>query len=230
MANEESSWKKPSVLILGASVERAFEQPDGQERFDFVINLAAETKYGQGDAVYKDGILKLTQMCAAEAARRKVKRFVELSSGQLYSTGKDGAPVVSDNASVETNEIDQTAVVPAKESTAREPWTKVAKYKSQAEDQLRALLPELNYVVLRPAIVYGIGDKQGLTPRLIIGAVYKILNEKMQLLWTKDLKMNTVHVDDVCRAIWHVCHHGNAGEVYNLVDKGETRQDKLSDL
>jgi dTDP-D-glucose 4,6-dehydratase len=34
--------------------------------------------------------------------------------------------------------------------------------------------------------------------------------------------MNTVHVDDVSRALWYLTTHGNNGEVYNLVDNGET--------
>lgn len=33
--------------------------------------------------------------------------------------------------------------------------------------------------------------------------------------------MNTVHVNDVCRAIWHLTEHGEVGSVYNLVDKGD---------
>lgn len=62
-------------------------------------------------------------------------------------------------------------------------------------------------------------------PRLIIGAVYKQLAEKMKLLWTKDLKMNTVHVRDVVRALWHLKDAGPPGEIYNLVDKGETSEE-----
>ena len=61
-------------------------------------------------------------------------------------------------------------------------------------------------------------------PRLIIAACYKQLGEKMKLLWTKDLKMNTVHVRDVVRALWHLRDAGPSSEVYNLVDKGETSE------
>ena len=34
--------------------------------------------------------------------------------------------------------------------------------------------------------------------------------------------MNTVHVRDVVRALWHLKDAGPPGEIYNLVDKGET--------
>ena len=33
--------------------------------------------------------------------------------------------------------------------------------------------------------------------------------------------MNTVHVSDVCRAIWHLTDNGNNGSIYNLADKGD---------
>lgn len=36
-------------------------------------------------------------------------------------------------------------------------------------------------MIVRPAIVYGIGDRLGLTPRLIVGAVYAHLKEKMKV-------------------------------------------------
>lgn len=36
----------------------------------------------------------------------------------------------------------------------------MARFKLQVEDEFTAI-PELNYVILRPAIVYGIGDKNG---------------------------------------------------------------------
>jgi nucleoside-diphosphate-sugar epimerase len=85
---------------------------------------------------------------------------------------------------------------------------------------------------VRPAIVYGPSDILGITPRLIIGAVYRQLKEKMELLWTKDLKINTVHVEDAVRALWYIAatkeEKGGrtgpvkAGEIYNLCDKGET--------
>lgn len=60
----------------------------------------------------------------------------------------------------------------------------------------------LKWVILRPSIVYGIGDLTGLTPRISCAAVYKKINEKMKFLWGKELKLSTVHVMDVCSAIW----------------------------
>ncbi|KAL5019592.1 hypothetical protein ScPMuIL_002484 [Solemya velum] len=195
---------KHSNLINPVSVDSAFTDPDGE--FDYVINLAAETKYGQTDPVYREGIVRLSMNCATEAAKRKVQLYLEVSSGQMHSTDKK----------------------PIKEDTKCEPWTQMAMHKLEVERELKNL--NLNYIVVRPAIVYGIGDRGGLAPRLIIGAIYKYIKEKMKMLWTKDLKMNTVHVDDLCRALWHLCLNGHRGQIYNVVDKGDTTQGLVSEL
>lgn len=44
----------------------------------------------------------------------------------------------------------------------------------------------------------------------------------MKFLWSADLKLNTVHVRDVCAAVWHLCEKGTTGEIYNLSDKSQT--------
>jgi len=83
---------------------------------------------------------------------------------------------------------------------------------------------------LRPATIYGPGDLTGLTPRLITAAVYKSLNEKMEFLWDKDLKCNTVHVIDVVRAIWHLASNNDkfkSGSVYNLCDSNDSTQGNI---
>lgn len=49
----------------------------------------------------------------------------------------------------------------AQEDSKIDPWTMLAKHKMEVERQLRNLT-DLNYLVLRPATVYGLGDKNGL--------------------------------------------------------------------
>jgi len=114
----------------------------------------------------------------------------------------------------------------------------------------------LNYCILRPAIVYGPGDILGISnlmifflssvpipililiflcdcfkldtiaPRIIIGAVYKQLGEEMSFLWSKDLKINTVHVRDVCRALLIAAEKAKKGDIFNLADSGETSENQ----
>ena len=34
--------------------------------------------------------------------------------------------------------------------------------------------------------------------------------------------MNTIHVEDLCLAVWHLIQYGEQGHVYNIVDKSDT--------
>ena len=53
------------------------------ERFDFIVNLAAETRYGQSSAVYEERCTRLSQMCAQRAADIGVGRYIEMSTAQV---------------------------------------------------------------------------------------------------------------------------------------------------
>ncbi|KAF7722582.1 hypothetical protein EC973_002935 [Apophysomyces ossiformis] len=202
---------KQTNLINPNSIQACFQRTDGKE-FDYVFNFAAETKYSQVPEVYQERIYQLSINCAKEAAKRNVKVFVEMSTAEVYDSDQD--------ASTESSKI--------------KPWTVVAKHKYKAEEELKKI-KGLNLVILRPAVVYGPGALNGLTPRLIIGRIYKHLNEEMKLLWSKDLKLNTVHVDDVTRATWHTANwylkHGKTNDrvpVFNLADKEDTDQETIN--
>jgi len=180
---------------------------DNGAKYDYIINLAAETKYGHNDEVYAERVEHLSLACAKEAAKHNPKRFIEVSTAQVYEP--------TSSVKKENGKID--------------PWTNLAKHKLKVEEQLKDIAG-LNYVIVRPAVVYGPGDKLGIAPRIICGAVYAHTKEVMKFLWTKDLKINTVHVHDVSRALWHLCTNGNKGEIYNLADKNDTDQGKINTI
>jgi len=188
-------------LARDAMVTKGFA--DGP--WDYVFNLAGETKYSQTAAVYKENINDVTVACAKEAAKVGVKRFIEVSTSQVYASDKK----------------------PSNESSKIKPWTALAEAKYAAEQALKDI-KGLNFVIVRPAIVYGPGDITGLTPRLICGAVYQHLGETMEFLWDKDLRIGTVHVHDVCAALWFLTSHGDSGAVFNLADSGETDQGTIA--
>lgn len=170
--------------------------------------MAAETRYGQEEATYKQMVLVLSVNCAKEALNHKsIKKYIEFSTAQVYDAGKK----------------------PSKESDKLKPWTLLAKYKKEAEDELKKM-NGLPLVIVRPATVYGPGDMNGLTPRIICAATYTVTKEKMKMLWSGDLTLNTVHVNDVCKATALLCEKGAVGSVYNLCDKSQTDQKKLNEL
>ncbi|XP_030370582.1 uncharacterized protein LOC115621162 [Scaptodrosophila lebanonensis] len=196
-------------LISAASCKLAFApHPTSGRAWDIVINCAAETRANQDDAVYKEGIYKLSLNCANEAANQHVKRYVELSSGCVNSSEK----------------------TPLKEDCKQDPWTGVAKQKLKVEKEL-ARINDLSYTVVRLPVVYGVGDKRYLMPRIIIAAIYKYLGETMKLLWNDAMRLNTVHVNDVCAAIWQLSQSPKAdGQVFNITDDSESTQGSISSL
>lgn len=191
-------------LSSAASIAKCFTLEAGGE-FDYVFNCAAETKYGQEEPIYQEKTHDVCVKIAQEAVKRKPKKFVHLSTAQVYEAGKK----------------------PCKENGTLEPWTTLAKIHLKTEESLKGIAG-LPLVILRPSTVYGPGDVQGIAPRVICAAVYKHLQEKMKFLWTGELKIHTVHVRDMCRAMWHCAVTVPAGSLFNVSDKNDTDQEKIS--
>ena len=79
-----------------------------------MFNCGGETRYSQEDEVYKVRSLGLSLAVGREAAKRKVKCFVELSTGMVYKPNS----------------------APSKEGDKLKPWSKIAVFKLQAEEEL----------------------------------------------------------------------------------------------
>mmetsp|Transcript_28759 Transcript_28759/g.72370 ORF Transcript_28759/g.72370 Transcript_28759/m.72370 type:complete len:279 (+) Transcript_28759:166-1002(+) len=187
---------KQANLAREATIDAVFDHDGGN--YEYVINLAAATKYSQVDEVYKENIIELSRICAAAAKKHGAKRFIEVSTAQVYDSGKKASD----------------------ESAKLKPWTLIAKASLEAEKAVAE--SGVPHVIVRPAIIYGKSDTQGITPRLVTGAVYKKTGKKMELLWTSGLRINTVHVDDVAKALWHLTDHGDNGAIFNLADESDT--------
>ncbi|OWR43678.1 uncharacterized protein LOC116769051 [Danaus plexippus] len=194
---------KSANLINPVSCASALEP--SEQPWSLVVNCAGETRFGQTEAVYAEGIHNLSVTVAKQCALMKL-RLIEISSGCMYSSDK-----------------------PQKEDCPVEPWTVEGRMKARVEEELKNM--DLDYTIIRPAIVYGVGDRRSLTPRLLYGGIYKHLGETMKLLWTADLKMNTVHVLDVCRAVWTLARRNDAiRQTYNLVDDANSTQGNLAEI
>jgi nucleoside-diphosphate-sugar epimerase len=199
---------KQSDLSRERMVRGLFEA-DGA-KFDYVINCCGETRPAMKDLDYKQKCLDTATTAATVAAEYKVTRWIELSHAWVY---------YSDSAA-------------SKEDGKLSPWTLHAQYRHQAEEALQKI-NGLDMVTLRPAYVYGPGDMGGLTPRLCVAACYKqVLKETMKFLWGGSLCYNTVHVNDVCKAIWHCCTSSSvsAGSIYNLADSSKLTVGKLNKM
>jgi len=191
-------------LINPEATAKAFQDPEGD--YNIVINLAGETKLSQQDNVYTDGITKLSTNVGQAALKHKTEKFIEVSTAEVY----------------------EPANKPSNESGGLKPWTGIGRAKLSAEQALKGM-NGLPLIVVRPGVVYVPGDIRGLAPRLCIAAVYKTTGQTMEFpSWFEETKINTVHVSDVAKAIWHVASNGKVGGVYNLADKNDTDQKKLN--
>lgn len=84
--------------------------------------------------------------------------------------------------------------------------------------------------------VYGPYASQWVATALTMARTYQHLEAGMKWLWTKDLRTNTAHIDDVTRALWGTAAWYDAGKtgwdegsmgknpIFNVVDKGMTSQ------
>ncbi|EWY94529.1 hypothetical protein IWW34DRAFT_606029 [Fusarium oxysporum f. sp. albedinis] len=197
---------------------RIFDRPDGKQ-WDYVFNCGGETRYSQEDEVYKLRSLNLSIAVGKEAAKRGVKAFVELSTGMVYK---------SDSS-------------PSKEGDKLKPWNRIAVFKLQAEEEL-SKIEGLNLIIVRLPHVYGPYASQWVATALCMARTYQHLEDEMKWLWTKDLRTNTAHIDDVTRALWEIAAWFDAGKpkwdeasmgkipILNIVDEGATSQGTIATI
>jgi len=192
------------LTVLAENLERIFNRANGRE-FDYVFNCGGETRFSQEDEVYKARSLSLSVALGKEAARRKVKCFVELSTGIVYKPDAK----------------------PRKETDRLKPWLKLAKWKLQAEEEL-SKIEDLNLCILRLAHVYGPYTSKFLATILCLARVYQSEESEMKWLWDRDLRVNTVHVEDVARAMWTAAEWyaksapKTPPPIFNISDLGNT--------
>ncbi|RMD40709.1 hypothetical protein DV735_g4449, partial [Chaetothyriales sp. CBS 134920] len=242
LAPEFSEACSPSLFLQAdasreSSMAAIFNHPGGPEKkWDYVFNLGGQTAVSRTIEEYKLQIVQLSVTLGKEAARRGVKAFVEVSTGMVYAPDR--------KPRVETDKL--------------KPWLKQAKAKLEAESEL-ARIPGLNLVILRLPHVYGPYDAGFIAKALCLARVYQDEGKELKWLWTEDLRINTVHIDDTVRALWEAAKwrevHSTVPDgallpsgrrstlsskgddpptgdvpIFNIVDHGETSQGVLADI
>jgi nucleoside-diphosphate-sugar epimerase len=201
--NKEKVQFKQCDLARADHAVRAF----ADHKFNYVINLCGETRPGMTDADYKLKNIDTADRVSEEALKHlaDIKKWVEVSHGAVYKN--------DNKASTEDSKL--------------VPWNNQGRTRHVAE--AKVLEKEgLPVVILRPAMVYGPGDVYSMAPRYATAACYKHDGKKMEMLWDGNLRLNTVHVRDVCTAIWVAATTAAAGSVYNLADSGNTTQGSVN--
>jgi 2-alkyl-3-oxoalkanoate reductase len=171
------------------SVDRAF----ALHPIDTVIHLAAAVP-GAPDAARAfarsvDG----TRFLAQASRRHGVRRFVHVSSAGVYGAG--------------------TTRTPAREDAPLTASSPYERSKLDAEQVLRAELAgaETQWVILRPAGIYGPGRPQTLD------FLRQVLQKPVWLHGTARVVLHPTHVDDVVACIMALRHRDDfAGEAVNV--------------
>ena len=209
-----------------ASFDRMFKLRSGRH-FTYVFNCGGETRYSQEPSIYALRATALTTNLATYIAKMNPSpSFVEFSTGIIYKS--PNSSTISSGGCTETAQL--------------KPWLKIAKAKLQAEEALEKLARDqgLKYACLRLAHVYGEYDVGFLARGLCLARVYQELNKELKWLWSKELRINTVHVLDVCSAAWKAAgwcsrtpptqQSSMADRAFNVADDGDTKQETLSTI
>ncbi|KZT42003.1 hypothetical protein SISSUDRAFT_980784 [Sistotremastrum suecicum HHB10207 ss-3] len=178
--------KKPNVeykqanLTVPATVSSVFDPPPNQEPYSYIFDFTGEIRYDRPDLVQVGQTLLVSRLIAQEAANRKVKAYVRIQL-PWYDSPDKGLRDEKDHQ--KTNGVIGT-------------WW---------HETLRSLaaIKDLNLVILRIGIGYGpyLNISQ-ITTAVVIGRVYKFLEQEMKFLWSPNSPVHTVHLDDIARAAW----------------------------
>lgn len=184
----------------------------GDQSFNIVVNLASAMEFGKPDQWYEMNILKARQECAKMAVQHGCDKYLEVSTTTVYKPKDD------------------KGTSPSKEGDAEEPANIVARLHLEAERWVLANCPQLPVIIARLPVVYGPADVHGLMPRLLCAASYIESGEKMQLLYSDDLRVHTLHVQDAVGCLWFLICSGAEREVYNVCDDNDTTQKKMNKI
>ncbi|GAA5913592.1 hypothetical protein JCM6882_001695 [Rhodosporidiobolus microsporus] len=173
-------------LLTDATREKAFTLPDkfgGPDKgFSFVFDMTGEQDFQAPEIVHLERTLRLALLLGRSAVAHKVGSYVRLL--QPFYKLKDEKKGVK---------------VGDKAAGVSEPWGTLAGWWHEAARGL-AKIEGLNLALIRPALFYGPYTLSGLTPRALIGEVYRFQNEKLEFLWAESLPQNTIHSADFASA------------------------------
>lgn len=177
-----------------------------------MINCGGETRHSQPDDVYEARSCGLSITLGKEVAKRGIPSYIECSTAHVYKSGSS----------------------PRKENDKLQPWHKLAKWKLKAAEGLLAI-PGLPYCALRLPHVYGAYNSGYFAMGICLARVHLELKQDLELLYTKDVKVNTLHVMDAASALWTAAEwrakQGKSEEVpyaFNVVDHNDTAQEHVA--
>lgn len=130
-----------------------------------------------------------------------------------------------------------------------QPWHKLAKWKLKAAEEL-VEIPNLQYCAVRLPHVYGEYNSGYFAMAICLARVHLELGQDLELLYSKSVKVNTLHVKDAASALWRAAEwRASAGKfdsansnsnvpesfkepkaviAFNVVDHNDTQQEHVA--
>ena len=200
LGNLDDVKDNPNYTFVKGDV-RDFEVVDKQmQKVDYIVHFAAESHvdrsiYGSEEFV-RTNVLG-TQVLLEAAKKNNVKRFVHISTDEVYgSLEKDDAPFT--------------------EETPLAPNNPYSASKAASDLLVRAYYKTFGF----PAIITRCSNNYGpyqfpekLIPLMIINAMS---NKKLPIYGKGDNIRDWLYVENHCDAIYEVLNKGNIGETYNI--------------
>jgi dTDP-glucose 4,6-dehydratase len=178
---------------------------------DAIVNLAAETHVDRSilepEAFLRTDILG-THVLLEEVRRRKISRFVQVSTDEVYGDVADGASREGDNLA---------------------PRSPYAASKAGADLQVLAYFVTYDTPVLitRGSNTYG---SHQFPEKLIPLFVTNLIDDEPVPLYGDGLNVRDwLHVEDHARGILHVLEHGVPGSAYNLAGGNPSTNREIAD-
>ena len=156
-------------------------EPLFSERIDYVVHIAARVSDVGRDEWFRATNYELVKRLASAAMAHGVRRFVFLSTADVYGLHDFHG---------------ETEVELAFDEKARNPYPK---YKILSEKWLAENLPSERFSCVRPCVIYGYGDTT-LTPRAIAYLRHSPLVFHFGK-WKGENRWPLAHVENVCRTL-----------------------------
>ncbi|KAK4698968.1 hypothetical protein P7C70_g7303, partial [Phenoliferia sp. Uapishka_3] len=171
-------------LLTEATRTKVFTLPNAHggpsQGFSTVFDFTGEHDFELPEAVHVERTLRLALLLGQTAVANNVGVYLRgISTLYKLAGGKKGKVGGTDGVS--------------------EPWGVRAGWYHEAARGL-AQIKGLRLILLRPGLMYGPFTLTGITPRCLIGEVYKYEGEKLEFLWAESLAQNTVHAHDFSSA------------------------------
>jgi len=178
---------------------------------DYVVHFAAEshvTRSEKDPAIFFKTNVEGTKTLLDAAIKAKVKRFIHISTDEVYGPITEGYFKESDKVSGD--------------SQATSPY---AKSKSQADDLAQSYMDKLDLIIVRPTNNFGPRQyPEKALPRWITNV---LSNEKIPVWGEGRQVRDWLFVGDTFKAIDLILRQGQASEIYNIGANHDTEMPNI---